>query len=344
MADSALSTLLYGLSLPERLVRSAVGVTAGTAKEIAEFVVPQAFQDSKSYEIAIRNSLGFLVSGVGTVADSPTAPEPTAPQTTVEVPANATASEQGTGRMIARRAAGSFIDIAGLSMLHLSPLWVLAIVSDVAYGSQVYLQELASELKQQGLIDETSSIHNVQDLLGSIKQASGTAASSFDQPPLSLGELQKSLEQTREALAGIDPTHVIPQAEIRRYWSEMRAVADQDQVSLLGLSGAIAMQSLQAVKGVTQGTATGLLVAGEIFNQRVFGHYVEALSRIREVGLWTSVKSTYGPYIETVWGNFVSSRKTWTEQILDPGHVGRAYNAIKGWWGGGEAPTPSNGE
>ena len=70
LVDSAVSNLLYGLSLPERLMRSVVGVTAGTAKEIAEFVVPQAFKDSKTYEIAVRNSIGFLVSGVGKVADS----------------------------------------------------------------------------------------------------------------------------------------------------------------------------------------------------------------------------------------------------------------------------------
>ena len=334
--DSAVGTLLYSLSLPERLVRSAVGVTAGTAKEIAEFVVPQAFQDSKTYEIAIRNSLGFLVSGVGTLAHSKAIPTSDAVNGEPS-----TATEQSSGRFIARKAAGNFIDIAGLTMLHASPIWVLAIVSDVAYGSQVYLHELAEELKLQGLVDETTSIHNVEDLLGAVKHASGTAASSFDQPPLSLDELQKSLEQTRAALANIDPAHFIPEAEIRRYWSEMRGVAEQEQVSLLGLSGAIAMQSLEAVRGLTQGTTTGLLVAGELFNQRIFGHYVGALTRIQEVGLWASVKSTYAPYIDMTWGNFVSSRKTWTEQILDPGHVGRALNAVSQWWKGEEqAPPP----
>ena len=330
--DSTLSNLLYGLSLPERLVRSVVGVTAGTAKEIAEFVVPQAFKDSKTYEITVRNSIGFLVSGVGKVADSAEAAavDPKA-ETTPDAPSTSAVTEQNPGRIIARKAAGSFIDIAGLSMLHVSPLWVLAIVSDVAYGSQVYLKELADELRQQGLIEETSTIHNVQDLLGAVKQASGTAASSFDQPPLSLDELQKSVEQTRIALIEIDPTQIIPQAEILRYWSEMREVADREQVSLLGLSGAIAMQTLETAKDLTHGTATGLLVAGNILTERVFGHYVDSLQRIREIGLWESVKNTYAPYIDMAWGNFVRSRKTWTEQLLDPGHIGRAYNAVKEW-------------
>ena len=61
--------VLYGISLPERLLRSAVGLTAGTAREIAEFVIPQAFQSSKSYQVAIRNSLNFLLQSVAEVPE-----------------------------------------------------------------------------------------------------------------------------------------------------------------------------------------------------------------------------------------------------------------------------------
>src|SRR5262245_47949900 len=61
----ATQSLLFGLSLPERMVRSAVGLTAGAVKELAGFVVPQAFQTSKSYEIAIHNALSFLTETVG---------------------------------------------------------------------------------------------------------------------------------------------------------------------------------------------------------------------------------------------------------------------------------------
>src|SRR5690606_15809208 len=37
----------------------------------AELVVPQAFQDSKSYEVAVRNSLSFLVANIGTLGAEP---------------------------------------------------------------------------------------------------------------------------------------------------------------------------------------------------------------------------------------------------------------------------------
>ena len=182
-SEQMLSGLLYGLSLPERLVRSAVGVTAGTAKEIAEFVVPQAFQDSKSYEVAVRNSLNFILANVGTVS-APTSKQPSTQASAAPAADAANDPAAGNpGRFIARKAVGNFIDIAGLATLHVSPLWILAIVSDAAYGTKTYLSELAGELQAQGLIDDSSTIHRVDDLFEAIKKASGRAASNFDTPP-----------------------------------------------------------------------------------------------------------------------------------------------------------------
>lgn len=320
--------LLYGISLPERLVRSAVGVTAGTAKEIAEFVVPQAFQDSKSYEVMIRNSLGFLLNSVATVSESTPAVIPPsgtpAPTTTV----SGDLATTNPMRFIARKAAGNFIDIAGLATLHVSPLLILAIVSDAAYGTKTYLNELAQELQAQGLINDSSSIHKVEDLLNSVKQASGSAASTFEQPPLSLDELYTSVVQTRQAVNDIDPRHLIPESEIRRYWDEMRSIARREQISLLGVSAAIAMQTVENVKSLSQGTLTGLFVAGKIINRNIFGHYWDSLASINEQGLWNSVRKTYAPYVDLAWGNFTSSRKTWTETVLDPGRFTRLWRKI----------------
>jgi hypothetical protein len=341
-AETMFNRLIFGLSLPERLVRSAVGLTAGTAREIAEFVVPQAFQDSKTYEVMIKNSLGFLVSGVGTVSPDSLKSDGQSGAAADDSGAgqggaSASSGQPDPGRYIAKKAASNFIDIAGLATLHISPLWILAIVSDAAYGTKSYLNELAQELKDRGLIDETSTIHKVEDLMDAVRQASGTAASTFDQPPLSLDELQLSIEQTRLALLNVDPTDLIPEAEIAGMWTEMREVAAQEQVSLLGVSAAVAMQTMEAVRDVSEGTITGLLVAGKIVNRNIFGHYARSLAGIRENGIWESVRKTYKPYVNMAWSNFMSSRKSWTEQVLDPGHITRAWTKLKGWFGGSSA-------
>lgn len=330
--DQLLNGMLYGISLPERIVRSAVGVTAGTAKEIAEFVVPQAFQDSKSYEVAVRNSLNFILANVGTVTavDAAATPEIAVPPADQGTSANVDPVKGNPGRFIARKAAGSFIDIAGLATLHVSPIWILAIVSDAAYGTKTYLHELAAELQKQGLIDETSTIHRVDDLFEAIRSASGKAASNFDTPPLSMEELRSSIVQTRDALNEVNPALLIPEAELNRLWTDMRQLADKENITLLGVSGAIAMQTVESIKDVSQGTMTGLFVAGKIVNRNIFGHYAKALGQIHKHGIWASVHDTYRPYVDLAWGNFTSSRKTWTEQVLDPGRFARIWGTFTG--------------
>ncbi len=332
--EQVLRGLLYGISLPERLVRSAVGLSAGTAREIAEFVVPQAFQDSKTYEVAIRNSLNFLLDNVGAVSGSESN-RPAAIRVSVESNA-ATSTDPSTanpGRFIARKAVGNFIDIAGLATLHVSPLWILAIVSDAAYGTKTYVHELAAELQKQGLIDDSSTIHKVDDLFDAVKNASGKAASNFDQPPLSLEELRSSIEQTRKALNEVDPRSLIPESEIGRFWNEMKQMAQKEDVSLLGVSGAVAMQAVESIKSVSHGTLTGLFVAGKIVNRNIFGHYATALTQIRRDGFWASVKDTYGPYIGMAWGNFTAAKKTWTEQVLHPSQFAKLWAAVRRLFG-----------
>ncbi len=340
--QTLLNGVLYSASLPERIVRSAVGLTAGTAKELAEFIVPQAFQSSKSYEVAIRNSLNFLLSAVGDVGGGSSADVKGGSGVSTAGgggsaeaadSADAAAPTADTGRFVAKKAIANFIDITGLTTLHVSPLWILAIVSDAAYGTRTYLEELATELQRQGLIDDSSTIHRVEDLFAAVQNASGRAASAFDLPPLSLNELRESVAQTRKALNEIDPTVLIPETEIRRLWQEMKDLAVSENVSLLGVSGALAMHTVEAIREATQGTLAGLFVAGRIINRNLFAHYASSLQQVRTQGLIASLKNTFEPYTEMAWSNFSSSRRTWTETVLNPGWAARLWRKLKRWFG-----------
>src|SRR5580704_1974071 len=223
--------LAYTLSLPERVVRSTVGVTAGAAREAAQALVPQAFQTSKVYELVIANSLKFLTEDVGGVEQ-------------VAKPGEAPNVDQ----FLARKAVGNFVDLAGLATLHLSPIWVFAVVSDVAYGSKTYLKELAAELHDRGLIRDDSSIDRVDDLLEAIRSATAETASLIATPPLSVAQLKESVEKIRLA----DPSALIPQNELRAEWEEMRQIASSEHVSLLGVSGALTLHMLKKVGAVAE--------------------------------------------------------------------------------------------
>jgi len=303
--------LLYGLSLPERVLRSSVGMAAGAAKETAALIVPQAFQSSKTYEIVIRNSLKFLTEDIGGV----------------EGKKEETSSDENYA---ARKAVGNFVDLAGWATLHLSPVWIMAIVSDVAYGTKSYVIELADELKKQGLIDENSTINHIDDVLDAVQQASGQTASLFDTPPLSIEQLKASVENTRNAIASADYRNVLPEAELKMYWKEMRDIAGEEGVSLIGVSGALTMHALGKVGTVTKGTLTGLQVAGGMFNRHVVGHYADALKAVREKGFYEVVSESSALYIEAVWKNFSVDKETWTEQLVSGKAIGKAFRAVSG--------------
>ena len=289
-------------------------MAAGAAKETAVLLVPQAFQSSKTYELVIKNSLKFLTEDVGGVEGE--------------------SGESPTGEnYVARKAVGNFIDLTGWATLHLSPVWLMAVVSDVAYGTKSYVIELADELKKQGLIDENSTINHVDDVLDAIQNASGQTASMFDTPPLSVAQLRESLESTRAAISSADYRRVIPEAELKSYWNEMKEIANKEEVSLIGVSGALTMHALGKMSTVSKGTLTGLQVAGGLFSRHVVGHYADALKTAREKGFYQMLNESSAPYVEAVWNNFSAEKETWTEQIVSGKAIGKAFQAVSGLFG-----------
>ena len=313
--------LLYSLSLPERTLRSASGVVGGALRESASLLVPQAFQSSKTYEVFVRQMLDFLAEGVGGVErkEDETAPPP-------------------LDNFVARKAVGNFIEMAGLATLHLSPMMLLAIISDVAYGSQTYLKELADQLKKQGVIDEDSTIDHVDDLLDAVKEAAGTTAEVFNAPPLSIQGLKQAVDETRRAVQSIDPTDVIPQAEVKRLWDDIHQIAADEGVRPLDVSCAMTLYSLERIGSLGRGALSTVTAAVTLFDRHVIDHYADALGDVRQKGLYRSLAETSKPYAEAVWRNFSSEQTTITEDLLSGKLVGRACSAARRWLGGGEEP------
>ncbi len=311
--------LLYSLSLPERTLRSATGVVAGTIRESASLLVPQAFQSSKTYAVMVRQMLDFLAEDVGGVARSPDGGPAGGGSPPVE-------------QFVARKAVGNFLDLAGMATLHLSPILLLAVVSDVAYGSQAYLKELADDLKRQGVIDENSTIDHVDDLLNAVGKAAGTTSTAFNTPPLSVAGLKQTIEETRSAVVAIDPTQVIPQAEVKRLWDDIHEIAAGEGVHPLKVSAAMTLYSLNAIGSLGRGALSTVKAAGTLFDRHVLDHYRAALTDIRDRGLYASVAVTAKPYIRAVWQNFSTDQTTVTEGFLSGRLLSRAWRAVRHWW------------
>ncbi|MBP88952.1 MAG: hypothetical protein CMJ64_19930 [Planctomycetaceae bacterium] len=319
-ASEVYNYLMYSVSLPERALRATSAVVGGTLHESASLLVPQAFRNSKSYETFVQQMLDFVVRDVGRV-------ERDSDEEAPEI--------EG---YIAKKAVSGFLDLAGMATLHVSPMTVLAIVNDVAYGSQTYLNELSAELKKAGVIDEKSTINHAADLLDAVREASSTTANAFDQPPLSVDGLKETLQQTIEQVSGVNPTKLIPQAEMQQIWDDMHEMAAREEVGILDVSSTMSLYAIDKIGKVGQGALSSVTVAGNLFDRHIFEHYREGLGEIREKGLYATLSESSQPYIAAVWTNFSTEKETLTEDLLTGKLIGRAWEGVRGWFGSGEEP------
>ena len=308
--------LVYGLSLPERTLRTGVGTIGGVMRESAALLVPQAFQDSKSYTVMIRQMLDYLVEDVGGVACR-----------------DADDADAAVENFVARKAIGNFIEMSSLATLHVSPITMLAILSDVAYGSQVYLKELAAELKAEGVIAENSTIDHADDLLAAIKDAASTTAGAFDTPPLSVDGMRQVIDDTRAAVTRVDPTKVIPAAEIDRLWREMPEVSRREGVGMVEVAGAATFYALSRMETVSRGALSTIRVAGNLFDRHVLDHYRGAIDAVFARGVYEILRETSEPYVAAMWSNFSTERSTWTERIVSGEALTGSWSAVRRWLG-----------
>lgn len=312
--------LMYGLTLPERTARSASAVVGGLLHESAARLIPAAFRSSRSYTTFVQQSLDMMIHDVGGIENT-----------------NAVADAEEVEAGLARKTVGGMLDFAGAATLHLSPMTVLAVFNDVAYGSGYFLGKLSDELKREGIIDESSTIHHVSDLVASLERASKRAADTMDAPPVSLSGITATIRELSAEVADVDPTKLIPQSEIEKMWGEMEDAASKADVGLWDVSTTMTMYAMNRVTLTTRGALSTVSIAGGLLNEHLVGHYASALTEINDQGLYQTLSTASRPYLSAVWKNFEAERETWTEELLTGRMLGKAWGSVRGWFGGDTA-------
>ncbi|MGN6544835.1 MAG: hypothetical protein ACTHK7_07285 [Aureliella sp.] len=301
----------YSASIPERTLRSAGAIAGGLVRESANWLLPSAFRNSRSYSIFIQQMLDFVCNDIGGVRRIWSG--------TAHAPASELSEEEQAAEnqaFLARKTVGNLLDMSALATFHVSPLAVLAIFSDVAYGSRHYLQLLSERLKSQHIIDEKTTIDNAGDLLAALEKASASAAGVFDKPPISIDGLRRTILETQAAIGQVDPTKLLPATEIDQLWRQIEMAAKEQHASIWDVSATISLVALSNIQAMGKGTIVGLEVAGNLFNEHIIPPYWEGRRAIERNGLIPTLSRASAPYLEAVWANFAVDRKTWTEQLL----------------------------
>lgn len=307
--------LIYGLSIPERALRSATGLAAGATKEAATFLVPMAFRNSRAYKSFFGNMLDFLIDDF---AGAPSAGK------------FDTADSGEIEEFVARKTVSSFLEMAGMATLHVSPLTVMAITSDVAHGSNHYLKELARELENEGIIQDSQTIQTSTDLLEAIAKSTGKTADCLSAPPLSIRGIQDTFSQIKKA-ALLTPQALPSPEDLAQRWEAMRQQATTQEISLFELSSTLTLAMLKSLSVASAGALSSIRVTGNLLDRNVFEHYRLGMAEVKEMGFLPVLKRSSGPYIDAVWFNFSSDRRTLTDDVISGRLSGKAWDGIRSW-------------
>ena len=309
---SSREPLKYLLSLPERILRSTLGLGAGVAREVGEVALPEGVRRSRLYQNLVDTTLRFLIENVGNVEGVYRSSDMLPPD------------------FLVRRTAGNAIELLGIVAFRASPVWILAALADVCGMGRELIPEIAEALKAQGLLDKDANSDNdaryttVDQLLDGLERTSARLAEAVNTPPLDVASLRSEWAAIREDVRSLQPSSLPSRETVSGLWTRLQAVAARQNRSIFETSSLLAISAIARLRSVPEGVrwlsasaAVSAVRAGQFFGSALLDHYKETLSDIQEVGYTTYAARQLGPYVRAAAGQFSPARRTLTGRLLD---------------------------
>lgn len=295
----------YIVSLPERAIRSASAVAGGLLREIGEVAVPASVRKSRLYRSLVESTLRFVVEQVGQVEGV--------------FPTEGKLSED----FALRRAAGNGLELIGILAFRASPVWVLAVLADLSGTGRKLIRDIATALKEEGLLDPGTNFETVDQMLDGLEQGAGRAADAINTPPLDVAALRGEWEAIREQFRRL-PSVSLPSSDLLAgNWEELRKEAARQKRSVFELSALMALSAARRLPGNVQWLGRSARLAarrtGDFFAGPVLAHYSQALREIHEAGFLSYWTREFRPYLLAAAAQFSPSRKSLTQRLLRRG-------------------------
>ena len=292
----------YLLSFPERLLRAALGLSAGVAREVGDLALPEGVRRTQLYQNMVETTLRFLTEQVGGV-------EPAAGAQ--ELPEN----------FLARRTAGNAVELLGIVAFRASPVWVLAALADVCGMGRHLIPEIADALKAQDLLDKDAEFTSVDELLDGLEKTSSRIAATVNSPPLDVASLRQEWHGIREEARALQPSSLPSRETITGVWEQLKEEAARQDRSVYETSS---MMAVSAVRGLPEGVRwlsasvrVGATRTGHVFAAALLDHYKQTLVEIRQTGYLTYARQQLGPYVYAAARQFSPQHRTLTERLIE---------------------------
>ncbi len=293
----------YLFTLPERLVRSVVGVGAGVAREVGDLALPQSVRQSRLYQNLVDTTLRFLIEQVG------------------EVEGVYESSEKLADDFLARRTVGNAVEALGIVAFRASPVWVLAALADVCGLGRHLIPEIAAALKEQRLLDPDTDFSSVNQLLDGLERTSGRVAETINTPPLDVPALREEWRAIREEARGLAPERLPTGESLIGLWAELKSESARQNTSMFATSS---MLALSAVRALPQGArwlgasaVAGAARTGQVLAASLLEQYRATLREVQDVGYTAYATRQLRPYVRAAASQFRQEKSTLTERLLD---------------------------
>jgi hypothetical protein len=293
----------YAASLPERVVRSASALTAGTVREIAVVALPVGFRRGRLYRNLVDVTLQFLVENVGGV--------PSAQPSELKL----------TEDFLLRRTAGNGIELMGVIAFRASPVWVLAALADISGFGRSLLPEIVASLKEENLLAPDASVTTMEQLLDGLERSSAQLAETVNAPPLDVAGLRQEWSKIKAEVRRL-PAPQVPTAEsVRTLWRDLNATAEREQRSVFEVSSLLAVAAVnelpERARALSKTAGIVLRHGGNALSAPLLEHYRLSLAELRTTGFLQYGARQLTPYAQAALGAFSPERVTLTDQLLD---------------------------
>ena len=299
----------YLFTLPERLVRSIVGLGAGVAREVGDLALPQSVRQSRLYQNLVDTTLRFLIEQVG------------------EVEGVYQSDEKLADDFLARRTVGNAVEALGIVAFRASPVWVLAALADVCGLGRHLIPEIAAALKEQKLLDADTDFSSVDQLLDGLERTSGRVAETINTPPLDVPALREEWRAIREEARSLAPERLPTGESLVALWTELKSESARQDKSIFETSS---MLALSAVRALPQGArwlgasaVAGAAKTGQVLAASLLEQYRATLREVQEIGYTEYATRQLRPYVRAAASQFAPGKSTLTGRLLDR-HTGRS--------------------
>ena len=301
-AKSTARVASYVISLPERVVRSAAALAGGLIREIGDVSVPSAVRRTKTYQMMVDIALRFMIEQVG------------------EVKGVYPSGSELASDFLLRRTAGHGIELAGLLAFRASPVWIMAALADVSCAGRHIVQEIATALKQEGLLTGDAKFENVDQLLEGLEQSASQVADLCNAPPLDVAGLRREWGAFREAVAKIPPRNLPSVGFLSAHWEELKAEAAAQNRPVFELSSMMAVSAIARVPvtllKLARASNRAVWRSGQTLGASVLTHYSQVLRDIHERGYAAYWAQEFQPYLRAAADQFSPKHRSLTARWL----------------------------